>query len=83
MARSTLLAASLAIVGVTLVRGQTINPSAQMILKTDRPLLPAEIARVLDAAREDFAFFEAYFSNYIIGAGEPNAFILRLRQIGT
>ena len=52
MARSTLLAASLAIVGVTLVRGQTINPSAQMILKTDRPLLPAEIARVLDAARE-------------------------------
>jgi hypothetical protein len=48
----TLLAASLAIVGVTLVRGQTINPSAQMILKTDRPLLPAEIARVLDAARE-------------------------------
>jgi hypothetical protein len=52
VARSTLLAASLAIVGVTLVRGQTINPSAQMILKTDRPLLPAEIARVLDAARE-------------------------------
>jgi hypothetical protein len=42
----------LVIVGATLVRGQTLTPSAQMILKTDRPLLLAEITRVLDAARE-------------------------------
>ena len=50
MTRPTRLAASLVVVGATLVRGQTLNPSAQMILKTDRPLLPAEIAKVLDAA---------------------------------
>ena len=52
MSRPTLLAASMVIVGATWVRGQTLNPSAQMTLKTSRPLLPAEITLVLDAARE-------------------------------